>query len=119
MKATTDAVCPVHERRGAFTLVELLVVIAVIAILAALLLPALSRARQQALGIACLNNLKQLQICSHLYALDHEDRLPPNNFRHVEIDTLELIGGYDYNVTWCRGSARYDTATTNIERGLQ
>src|SRR2546430_4285907 len=67
-------------QRFAFTLIELLVVIAIIAILAALLLPALSKAKAQALNVACLNNLKQLQVCCHLYALDNNDRLPPNNF---------------------------------------
>ena len=109
------AVCG-HNR--AFNLIELLVVIAVIAILAALLLPALSKSKEQALRVACLNNLKQLQICNHLYALDHADRLPPNNYVY-DIDTGEpLWGAFSTNFTWCPGLAPYDTSTANIERGL-
>jgi prepilin-type N-terminal cleavage/methylation domain-containing protein len=61
--------------KHAFTLVELLVVIAIIAILAALLLPVLSRAKASAKRIACVNNVRQINLAIHLYADDHGDAI--------------------------------------------
>src|SRR5688572_7499068 len=64
------------RRVSAFTLIELLVVIAVVGIMAALLLPALSKTREQARSTGCRNNMKQLALAFLMYSEDNEDTFP-------------------------------------------
>jgi prepilin-type N-terminal cleavage/methylation domain-containing protein/prepilin-type processing-associated H-X9-DG protein len=99
--------------RVAFTLIELLVVIAIIGILAALLLPTLSEAKRKAHDLNCLSNLKQLAVCWHLYAVDNDDVLPPNNSVFNIANHTQLLGGG----SWCTNIAPYDSAASSIESG--
>ena len=100
--------------RRAFALIELLVVIAIIVILAGLLLPTLARSTERGRRIACLNNLRQLQICWHTYADENDGVLPPNNW----VFSAETLTIYSQSYTWAAGNTRTDTNTFFIETGL-
>jgi prepilin-type processing-associated H-X9-DG protein len=78
-------------------LIELLVVIAIIAILAAMLLPALTRAKMKALGVQCLSNIKQLQVAWTMYADDNNQRVVSSGYKNPVEPTAWVNGWEDFN----------------------
>jgi prepilin-type N-terminal cleavage/methylation domain-containing protein/prepilin-type processing-associated H-X9-DG protein len=102
-----------------FTLVELLVVIAIIAVIAAVLLPVLNKAKQSAQNITCLNNLRQLQLCWHLYIVDNNDYVVPNNSVAFITPGTNTSTSNMKGVSWLPDvNARMETDPSNIISGL-
>lgn len=107
-RSKNDRLC-----RG-FTLAEMLVVIAIMAILSAILLPALSNGRTRSQAISCLNNLRQLQVAWQMFPDDNGSTLPANNY----VEGIKFGSAQTYKGdSWCPGNARTDFTTANIEHG--
>ena len=96
--------------RRAFTLIELLVVIAIIAILAALLLPALARAKESARSIQCLNHLRQISLATRLYAEENDDLFPRS--QHSAFANRQLV--WERALAPALGGDSGSTAWTNL-----
>ena len=114
MKPRNVIQTPAPQRGGAFTLIELLVVIAIIAILAAMLLPALARAKAKAQAVICLNNTKQISYAWNQYAVDNSD-LCVRNGDAGGVSLMQTDNWANCIMTWDLNPS--NTNETGITRG--
>ena len=109
----------VSTRRPGFSLIELLFIIAVIGVLAAILLPALARARENARRTSCLSNLSQLGLIMHMYAQENEWDLPWSGGDDQADCLLDLVGDYvtDVHVFVCPSDGNTQITVQSGGRG--
>ena len=106
-----------RDRRAGFTLVELLVVIGIIALLISILLPALSRAKDQANRTACMSNLRQVATSFLLYAMDHKDKCPLGS-RADNPGNVDLPGDWIHWRNWREHQQLFDRSVHQDQERL-